>query len=151
DQPPGRDAAVGFAHEPPDRIPVGPPVEAYPDPTARPDIGRYEVAAWIGIYQRLLRTERHGQPHTHVFGAVMMVVELSEQLALNAECRLTPGDLFGRLGEGEAEGAQPLEWFRIRAARALDLRSSWRPLHPALTASRRGSAASGARITGSGA
>ena len=52
---------------------------------------------------RLLLAERRGQPDREMVGAVMVVVELGEELALHAPRGLAPRDLLGRLGQREAD------------------------------------------------
>src|SRR5207249_5596478 len=67
-----------------------------------------EEALRVGADQRLLCTERLGQPDGEVSGAVMMVVEHREDLALACEPRrLAVRDLLVGVGKRHADPPQP--------------------------------------------
>jgi len=51
-------------------------------------------------------------------GAVMMIVELREELAAHAPCGLAPRELFGGIGQREADRPQPLDGRSVRPPNA---------------------------------
>ena len=84
-------------------------VEHHADPAARTDVGRPEEALGVGVDQSLLRAERLRQPHREVLGAVVMVVEHREDLALAREPGgLAVRELLVRFGERHADLPQTL-------------------------------------------
>src|SRR5204863_5562122 len=89
-----RHLAIGLLDEACDQLPVGPAVDAYPDPAPRPDVGRPEETLGIQEDQRLLLAERRGQPYREMVSPVMVIVELGEQLALDPPRGLTPRHLL---------------------------------------------------------
>ena len=97
--------------------PVGTPVDPHADPAPLPDIGRPEESHGIQEDHRLLLAERRGQPDREMVGAVMVIVELGEELAFHAPRGLAPRDLLRRLGERQANRPQPLDG-RARGPRA---------------------------------
>jgi hypothetical protein len=105
-----RHQAIGLLDEPRDLGPVGAVVEHDADPSAASDVRRTEVPLGVRLDQRLLGAETGGEPHREVLRPVVVVVEHREDLALAREPgRLAVRELLDRLGQGEADGAQPCE------------------------------------------
>jgi hypothetical protein len=74
------------------------PVDAHADPAARPDVRRPEELLRIHEDHRLLLAERCRQPDREMIGAVVVIVELGEELAPHPPRGLAPGDLLRGLG-----------------------------------------------------
>jgi len=72
----------------------------------------------IGKDHGFLLAERCREPDREMVGAVMMVVELREELPAHAPGGLAPRELFGGVGKGEADRAQPVDGRRARRPRA---------------------------------
>src|SRR5262249_62106059 len=97
-----RGFAIGLLDERGHLRPVGPPVDAYTDPAARTHVRRTEEPLRVQEDERLLLAERRGQPHSEMIGAVVMIVGLSEQLALHPPPGFAPLDLLHRGGLAQA-------------------------------------------------
>jgi hypothetical protein len=100
---------VGFADDLLDLLPARAGVEADADPAAHAHVGRDEKAFRVLADENLLDAQRHGQPHTHVGGAVVVVVEGGEHAAAHPERRLAVRDLLAGAGQRPTDTAQALE------------------------------------------
>ena len=91
----------------------GPPVrveiEPRADRAARAEVGRDEEAAWVGADDHRLRAQRRLAPDRDAPVAMVVVREHDERLAADLEARRAVVDAFGRLGQREADRAEPLE------------------------------------------
>src|SRR5215475_8565409 len=108
-EPGRRHLAIGLLDQRRHELPIGAPVDAHAHPAAPADVGRAEEALGVEEDERFLLAQRRGQPHREVIGAVVMVVELREELALHAPGRLAPRDLLRGLGESETDAPQPFD------------------------------------------
>jgi hypothetical protein len=72
-------------------------------------IWRSEKPHGIGEDHRLLLAERRRQPDSEMVGAVMVVVELREELSAHAPRGLAPRELFGGVGKRQAYFTQPID------------------------------------------
>jgi hypothetical protein len=110
----GRDVYEGLAHELLDHLPVRLRVEDDADPAARADVGRAEEAVGVGFDQGLLRTDGLRQPDGEMGGAMVVIIEHREHLALAGKPGgLTVGEAFSRLGKREAYLAQAFDERRV--------------------------------------
>src|SRR5262249_49934529 len=85
----------------------------------------------IGKDHGFLLAERCREPHREMVGAVMMVVELREELSAHAPGGLAPRELLGGVGKSQTDRAEPVDgrWGRRPWARVWGCRRSSAPLH----------------------
>src|SRR5207253_932701 len=89
--------------------PVGRAIDPDADPPPRTHVGRPEESHGVREDHGLLLAEWRGQPHGEMVGAMVVIVELGEELASHSPRRLAPRDLLGGFGQRQTDRAQPLE------------------------------------------
>lgn len=110
DQPGGRHLGVGVLGDARDLFPGQPAVEAKPEPAAVPDVRRDEEPLGIGLHEHSLHAGGGGAPDREAPVAVVVGQHHQEcALAANEERRRAVTEPLARLGQPEAELAQPCE------------------------------------------
>ena len=104
-----RDLRVSLGDERGDDRPIECLIESYAKPSARADIGRYEIVTRIRDDERLLRARRSVTPDRHAPIAMVVVQKHHEQLVADAEGRRTPRNPLRRVRKGETDPAHSLK------------------------------------------